>query len=70
MHPGKLVSRDNVKRRVLYAIKGFTTQGPNAYFGMGSYGQLMREVEKRTGNIRVTEVGNGGISVMYRPKED
>jgi uncharacterized LabA/DUF88 family protein len=54
----------------LKSISGFTKAGAAAYFGTGSYQELMKEIEKRTGRINVTPATGSGIRVKYRPKQD
>jgi uncharacterized protein (TIGR00288 family) len=54
----------------LKSISGFSKAGAAGYFGTGSYQELMKEIEKRTGRINVTPATGSGIRVKYRTKQD
>jgi uncharacterized LabA/DUF88 family protein len=54
----------------LKSIAGFSKTGPGRYFGAGSYPDLMKEIEKRTGRIIVTPATGTGIQVKHSPKQE
>jgi len=68
-NPGQPTARRRIERE-LAKIPGFTTSGPDAYLGSGSYRALMEEVAKRTDRIKVVGDASGGISVSYTPRDE
>jgi uncharacterized LabA/DUF88 family protein len=54
----------------LKSISGFSKTGPDRYFRTGSYQELMKEIEKRTGSISVTPATGRGIRVKHSPKQE
>jgi hypothetical protein len=54
----------------LKSISGFSKTGEDAYFGKSSYQELMKEVERLTGQISVTPAKGTGIQVKYKPKQE
>jgi hypothetical protein len=65
----QFVARRRISSELL-KIEGFTRSGKKSYFGYGSYEALMHEVAVRSDRIKISKVGNGGIGVMYVPKDD
>ncbi len=64
LSPNKYTAHAKIKRE-LGKIKGFSTRGPQAYFGMLTFEALMREVANRDSRIKVD--GTRPLGVRYQP---